>query len=77
MNCPFNFRKGLSMLKGVTNSFQVVLTQELEVLTLLMGVSKGFHPLKKGGSQQVLRCLEGGGRKQFVTRRFLMLCLYL
>ena len=62
MNCPFNFRKGLSMLKGVTNSFEVVLTQDLEVLTLLMGVSKGFHPLKGSvGRKKFYAVLRGGG----------------
>ena len=52
--------KVLTMLKGGTNSFEVVLTWELEVLPLVMGCAKSFHPLK-GWAQQVLPCLEDGG----------------
>ena len=36
-----------------TESFWVVLTQELEVLAILNGSAKHFHPLK-GGVQKVL-----------------------
>ena len=43
--------KVLAVLKGRggTNSFVVVLTWELEVLAILMGGTKSFHPLKGGG----------------------------
>ena len=52
----------LAMLKGGggTKSFEVFLTQELEVLAIVRGGTKSFHPLK-GGTQKVLPCLEGGG----------------
>ena len=42
------------MLEGGTQSFEVVLTRELEVLPIVMGVcvwgggTKSFHPLKGG-----------------------------
>ena len=37
--------KVLAMLKGGTQSFEVVFTQELEVLAIVMGEggTKGFH----------------------------------
>ena len=41
--------KVLAMLKGGTTSFEVVLTWELEVLAIVMGGTKSFHPLKGGG----------------------------
>ena len=44
-----------AMLKGGTTSFEVVLTRELEVLAILKGGAKSFHPLKGGG----------GGAKSF------------
>ena len=45
---------------GDTKRFEVVLTQELEVLAILMGGgTKSFHPLKVG-AQKFLPCLEGG-----------------
>ena len=47
---------------GVTTSFEVVVARELEVLTILMGGAKGFHPLKGGGGQKVLPCLKGGAK---------------
>ena len=34
---------------GGTTSFGVVLTQVLEVLTILEGGTNGFHPVKGGG----------------------------
>ena len=44
---------------GDTKSVEVVLTQELEDLAILMrGVAKCFHPLK-GGMQKVLIYLDG------------------
>ena len=64
----------LAMLKaeetGGTKSFKVVLTQELEVLAIVMGGggAKSFHPLKGGGTKS-LPCLERG-RKMFWTRDF-------
>ena len=45
--------KVLAMLKGGgggTTSFEIVLTQELEVLAILLGGAKSFHPLKGGGA---------------------------
>ena len=55
--------KVLAMLKWDTNSFEVVLTQELEVLAILKvcvwggGGAKRFHPLKG----RVPKVLRGGG----------------
>ena len=37
------------MLKGATKSFGVVLTQELEVLAILMGGRNKYPPFKRGG----------------------------
>ena len=52
------------MLKGggAQTVLRVVLTQELEVLAIVMGRggAQSFHPLK-GGEQNVLPCLGGGG----------------
>ena len=48
---PLRKGGGVAMIKGDTQSFEVVLTQELEVLAIVMG----------GGAQQVVPCLEGGG----------------
>ena len=42
-----------------TTSFEVVLTQELEVLAILKEGAKGFNPLKKGAQNDLL-CPEGG-----------------
>ena len=58
----------LAMLKGGTTSSEVVKTQELEVLAIVIGGggTKDFHPFIKrgGGAQKVLPCLEwGGGRR--------------
>ena len=51
--------KSFSHTEGGTESFEEVLTQELEVLAIVMGgggVAKSFHPLKVGGGvQKVLR----------------------
>ena len=44
------------MLKGDTTGFAVVLTQELNVFTIVMGGCKQFPPLKKK---------RGGGTKGF------------
>ena len=46
-----------------TKCFEVVLTQEPEVLVILKGVANSFHPLKRGGvkSYPVLR----GAQKSF------------
>ena len=47
-----------------TNSFWVVLTQELEVLAILKrvggGAAKGIHSLK-GGSESLTSPMRGGG----------------
>ena len=49
--------KVLAMLKRGTQSFEVVLVWELEVLAIVMvGGPKGFHPLKQRG---------GGAHKKF------------
>ena len=42
------------MLKGVTQSSEVVLTQEFEVLALVMGGAKSFQPLTGGGSKSCM-----------------------
>ena len=49
--------------KGGTKSYEVVLTQELEVLAKVMGGAKSFHPLKGGGGckQFYLVLRRGGG----------------
>ena len=39
----------LAMLKGATQGFATVLTQELEVLSILKGVCKKFPSFKMGG----------------------------
>ena len=49
---------------GGTNSFEIGLTQELEVLAIVIGERKMFQPFKRG-AQKVLPCLEGGGAKSF------------
>ena len=36
------------MLKGGTKSIVVVLTRELEVLSILKGGATSFHPLNRG-----------------------------
>ena len=43
----------------ITNSFEVVLTWEFEVLAILMEGRKKFPPFERG-MQKVLPCLEGG-----------------
>ena len=51
------------MLKGggATNSFEVVLTWELEVLAILCkGGAQSFHPFKRRG-RKILPCLVGWG----------------
>ena len=68
--------KVLAMLKGGgggdTESFEVVLTWELEVLAILKKGAKCFHLLKRGrgggggGGYPVLR----GGNKKFQTHHF-------
>ena len=59
---------------GGTQSFEVVLTQELEVLAILMEVGGGGHqkfPSFKRGARKIVVCLEGGGgRKKFWTCDF-------
>ena len=56
------------MLKGVTTSFEVVLTRDLEVLAILMrgGGATSFHPLKGGGGANsfTLSWVGGGGGTQ-------------
>ena len=39
---------------GCTKGFGVVLTRELEVLTILEGGTKGFQPLKRGHKSFIL-----------------------
>ena len=68
-------QKVLAMLKGATKSFEVVLTQKLEVLAIVMGGSiKSFQPLKGGRGRTklypLLKVGGWGGRKQFQTRNF-------
>ena len=41
-------KKVLAMLKGGTTSFEVVLTQDLEVLAILNGGAKSVHSIKRG-----------------------------
>ena len=59
------------MLKGGgTKRLEIVLTQELEVLAILMGGGrKQFKPFKMG-ARKVLPCLEEGGRKVLEPRFF-------
>ena len=49
---------------GGTTSYDVVLTQELEVLAIVVGggSAKGFHPLI-GGSKRFIPVLRGGVQK--------------
>ena len=54
---------------GGTKRFEVVLTRELEVLTIVIGGCKKFPPFKRW-AQKVFHCLEGGGRKKFRTCDF-------
>ena len=55
--------KGFSHAEGGgTTNFEVVLTRDLEVLAIVMGVAKCFYPLRRG-VQKVLPCLEGGTQK--------------
>ena len=62
-------RKSFSHAKGGgggINSFEVVLTRELEVLAIAMGGGgcKKFPPFKRGGGAQiVLPCLEEEAQK--------------
>ena len=52
----------LAILKRGTDSFEVVLTWELEVLAILIGGANSSRALKGGwGARTVLPCLEGGG----------------
>ena len=64
----------LAVLKGggPTQSFEVVLMQELGVLAILMGGTQSFHPLKGGGRKDLpcIPVLRGGGRTKFLTRDF-------
>ena len=52
------------------------LSLKLEVLAIVMGGGGGewgckeFPPFKRGGAQQVVSCLEGGGGKKFQTCDF-------
>ena len=58
---------------GGTNSFEVVLTQELEVFSHRhsdRGGLKKFPPFKRGDTQTVVPCLGGGGHKKFRTCDF-------
>ena len=58
----------LTMLKGGTKDFEVVSTQELEVVAILCRWGEeGFHPLK-GGCKKYNPVLRGGGCKRFWTR---------
>ena len=57
------------MLKGGTNSFGVVLMQELEVLAILKGVANIF-PHLKGRAQKLLPCPEGGGTQKVLDPQF-------
>ena len=60
--------------RGGTQTFEVVLTQELEVLAILMGGGRlKFPPFKRGGAQKVLPCLKGGGAKSFGPPEFSIL----
>ena len=52
---------------GGNKCFEVVLTQE--VLAILMGGAKSFHPIKRG-AQKVLPCLKGGGAQNVSDPRF-------
>ena len=63
------------MLKGGggwgRQHFEVVLTQDLEVLAIVKGVAKRFPPFKRGGgAQKVFPCLKGGEAQTVWTRDF-------
>ena len=60
------------MLKEGHKKFGVVLTQELEVLAILMGGRKRFPPFKRGGGGTKSFTLSQGGvgRKKFWSRDF-------
>ena len=53
-------RKKFNHAEGGQKTFRCSLTQELEVLAIVMGGHKQFQPFKRG-LQKVLSCLEGGG----------------
>ena len=59
---------------GGTNSFEVVLTRELEVSAILMGGgggTKSLHLLKgEGGGEKFYPVLRGGGPQRFWTHDF-------
>ena len=54
---------------GGTQSFDVVLTQGLTVLAILIGGAKSFH-LLKGGREKFYPIFGGGGCKKFGTSDF-------
>ena len=61
------------MLKGgggVSTSFEVVLTQELEVLAILMGGAKSVHPFKKGGATTMFTLVREVGVQSVLDPRF-------
>ena len=58
-----------------TTGFGVVLTQVFEVLTILEGGTKGFHPLKVcvwggGGGTKFYLVLRGGGAQKVSDPQF-------
>ena len=57
---------------GVTQGFEVVLTQEIEVLAILMGCRKMFPSFKRGGHKKFYP-VSRVGSKMFRTRDFLIL----
>ena len=57
---------------GGTKSCGVVLTQGLEVFTILEGGTKGFHPLKgMRGVQSLIKLFNMGEKRQRISRLFL------
>ena len=67
-------RKSFSIAEGGGgHSFWVVLTQQLEVLAILIeggGGAETFHSLKGGGARKVLPCLDWGTQHVSAPRFF-------
>ena len=62
--------KCLSHTEGGTHIFEVVLTQELDVVAILKGGRTKFPPFKGEGYNKFYLVLRVGGRKQFWTHDF-------
>ena len=56
--------------RGGGQHFEVVLTRDIEVLAIVKGGAKSFHPLKGGGVKGFTLSEWGGGHNKFWTRDF-------